>query len=264
MKMKSIARIFLAALFALIASSSLQVAFAEQDDDARIDEQIEEELLDRQADAEEEENPLESPLPLPEAFTGRRDEGELAEEVSGEGGRQIKISGVVIMNYVFENSADSFTVKYRWELKGEANADTAVIKGDVDMEAEVDGFLAKWPTGECKLDISIPKVPFELTYKKTGEEKGDLRLSFKKPITEDWSSKCSFTDTPGAKLETSGPPEKWLAKALEKARPPLRSIVIEVKDEETTTPLVIGKETISDAPIGTMEIEGTASVTVSP
>jgi hypothetical protein len=168
------------------------------------------------------------------------------------------------MNYMYDNSPDAFTIKYRWELKGEVNADNAVIKGDIDMSADVDGYLSKWATGECKLEITIPKVPFELSFKKTGEEKGDLRLILKKPITEDWQSRCTFKDAPGAKFDTSGPPERWLARAIEKARPPLRSIVIDLKNEETTTPMVIGKETIPDPPLGSMEIEGQAYVTITP
>ena len=86
----------------------------------------------------------------------------------------------------------------------------------------------------------------------------------RKIIFENWASKCTFTDAPGARFETTGPPEKWLAKAVEKARPPLRSIVADVTDEETTTSFVINKEVLDDPPIGTIEIEGTGVVTITP
>lgn len=219
-----------------------------------IDEEDEDraDIDDRAADRDEEEE-MEEPLEI-----------EKPEDIEGEVSRQIKIAGVVIMDYVFDNSPNSFTIKYRWELSGEANAATAVIKGDVDLAAEVEGPLWKFPTGECTLQITIPKVPFELSFNKTGDEKGNMKLIFKQPITEDWQSNCTFTDAPGAAFDTRGPPEKWLTKALEKARPPLRSIVIDLTNEETTTPLVISKQIIGDPPLGSMEIEGTASITITP
>jgi len=213
----------------------------------------EEEDEPEEEEEEEEEKPLKKEL-------AEKDEDE--EEL--EDRRQIKIAGVIVMNYIFENSPNSFTIKYRFELKGESAADTAVIRGDVDLAAEVDGPLWKFPTGECTLDISIPKVPFELSFRKTGDEKGNLRLVFKKPIQETWASNCSFNDAPGANFNTRGPPEKWMTRAFQKARPPLRSIVVELSDEETTTPLVINKQIIGDPPLGSMEIEGTASITITP
>jgi len=176
----------------------------------------------------------------------------------------VKINAAIRAHYVFNDSPDNFVIKYRWEIKGQANANTAVIRGDADINADVEGFLSKWPTGECKLEVSIPKVPFELTFQKSAEDKGSIALQFRRAITEDWQSRCSFTDAPGARFDTRGDPEKILARAIEKARPPLRSIVTDIKNEETSTTFIIGKEVIDDPPLGTIEVEGTGVVTVTP
>ncbi|MFH1830318.1 MAG: hypothetical protein ABH871_06040 [Pseudomonadota bacterium] len=199
----------------------------------------------------EEEKPLEEP--------------ELIEEVPAEENRwHVKINAAIRANYVFNNSPDSFLVKYRFTVEGQANAATAVISGSSEINAEVEGFLAKWPTGECRLDITIPRAPFELTFNRSGEDKGSISLKFKQRILENWKSKCSFTDAPGARFETMGEPEKWLTQALDKARPPLRSIVTDITDEETTTSFVITKEIVDDPPLGSVEIEGTGVITVTP
>lgn len=176
----------------------------------------------------------------------------------------IKIMATIKMNYLFNNSEDSFIVNYRWEVNGEANAATAVIRGTADIDAEVEGFLSKWPTGECRLEVSIPKVPFEITFRRTEEERSNIRLVFRQAINEAWQSKCSFTDAPGARFDTIGEPEQWMTRALKKARPPLRSIIADLGDEETTTTSVIGKQIISDPPLGSGEFEGIVTITVGP
>ena len=182
----------------------------------------------------------------------------------GETSWDVTINVAVVMNYVFSDSPDMFTIKYRFEIKGEANAETAVLRGDLDINADVEGPLSKWPTGECRLFVTIPKVPYELTFRKSGEDKTNLRLVLKRAVTEDWQSKCTFTDSPGSKLETRGAPETWLAKALEKARPPLKDLMADIGKEEMTTRFIIGKESISDAPLGSGEIEGTGIITIRP
>ncbi|MFA4974517.1 MAG: hypothetical protein WC683_18070 [bacterium] len=189
-------------------------------------------------------------------------EGREAGEAETRWG--VKVNAAVRANYVFNESSDSFVIKYTFELEGEANADTAVIRGDANISADVEGTLARWPTGQCSLNVSIPKVPFEITFRKSEEEKGSVSLQFRKPIMEDWKSSCTFTDAPGARFETSGPPEKWLAIAIEKARPPIRSIVADITDEETTTSFVISKQVIDDAPLGSVEVEGTGVLTITP
>lgn len=194
----------------------------------------------------------------------RRLEREGMEPGEEENRWTINIIATVKMNYLFNDSEDSFVINYRWEVNGEANAATAVIRGTADIDAEVEGFLSKWPTGECRLEVSIPKVPFEITFRRTDEERSSIRLVFRKAINEAWQSKCSFTDAPGARFDTTGEPEQWLTRALKKARPPLKSIIADLADEETTTPFVINKQIVSDPPLGTGEVEGTGVVIVSP
>src|SRR3990167_2380139 len=92
--------------------------------------------------------------------------------------RSIVIDGVVTLNYVFDNANESFVVKYSFHLEGDAPANTAIVKGDADVSASVNGYLAKWPTGECKLDVMIPKIPFELSFRAASEERGSLNLRF--------------------------------------------------------------------------------------
>jgi len=176
--------------------------------------------------------------------------------------RTLRITGIILANYVFETASDTFLIKYGIDIDGNLDADNAVLKGDAEIIASVEGTLTKWPSGECNLKIEIPKVPYEIVFKKTGDEKGSLRFVFKKAIDENWSSNCEWND--GARFDTTGPPEKWLALALKKTSPPLRSVVLDLKDEATSTSLVISKQIIGDPPLGTIEIEGTLTVTQSP
>lgn len=251
--------IWLLCLIAVLAFSLPKAILAQEGtDEELVEEPVEEELIPE--------------LPAPGGEEGPAAAGELPAErvtggAAGEGETRwaVDITGAVVMNYVFNDSSDSFTVKYRFEVKGQANANTAVIRGDVDIDANVEGPLSTWPTGECRLEITIPKVPFELTFnKRPDEERGSLKLSFKRTINEDWQSKCTFTDAPGARFDTRGSPETWLAKALEKARPPLKDVLTEIGREETTTRFVINKETINDAPLGSGEFEGTGVITITP
>ena len=203
----------------------------------------------------------EQPPPI-EAGQAERVEGGEAGE--GETSWSLDITGAVVMNYSFTGTPGGFTVKYKWEIKGRANAATAVVRGDVDINADVEGTLAKWATGECRLEVTIPKIPFELTFRRTGDEKSNIRIVFKRSINEDWQSKCTFTDSPNARFDTRGAPENWLTKALDKARPPLKDIVADIGTEETTTTFVISKESFQDPPIGTVEMEGTGVITIKP
>lgn len=222
------------------------------------EEEEEEEIIPELPTPGGEFEPEPSPPLLPE------EKVEVGEAGEGETRWNIDITGAVIMNYVFNDSPDNFIVKYRWEVKGQANAATAVITGNADISAEANGPLSKWPTGECRLEISVPSVPFELTFRRASEDRGSLKLVFKSPISEDWQSKCLFDDAPGAKFDTRGAPEAWLNKALEKARPPLKDIIAEMGSEESTTGFIISKDTIDDPPLGTIEIEGTGAVTIKP
>lgn len=187
--------------------------------------------------------------------------------VAGEGeeARQVVIDSLVNMNYVFNGSPDSFVLKYHVHLEGRLAAATAVIKGTASINTEVTGFLAKWPTGNCKLNVNIPDSPFEMIFRKTAEDKATIDIKFTNPITETWESQCTFQDAPDAKFNTKGDPEKWLAKALEKARPPLTRMTVNLDPEESTTmKFEISKQMIKDPPLGTAEVDGTGVITINP
>lgn len=190
-------------------------------------------------------------------------EGGAARE--GEEARQVVIDSLVNLNYVFNNSPDSFILKYHVHLEGKLAAATAVIKGNASIATDVTGFLAKWPTGNCKLAVNIPDSPFEMIFRKTADDKGTIDLKFTNPITETWESQCTFQDAPDAKFNTKGDPEKWLAKALEKARPPLTRLTVNLNPEESTTmKFEISKQTIKDPPLGSAEVDGTGVITINP
>ncbi len=183
----------------------------------------------------------------------------------GEEARQIVIDALVNLNYVFNNSPDSFMLKYHVHLEGRVAAATAVLKGNSSINTEVTGFLAKWPTGECKLNVTVPDSPFEMTFRKTAEDRAMVDLKFPNPISENWDSQCSFKDAPDAKFNTKGDPEKWLAKAFEKARPPLTRLTVNLNPEESTTmKFEISKQTIKDPPLGSAEVDGTGVITINP
>lgn len=217
----------------------------------------------------DDEGLFEPPEPLVETETKEPDEEpvekiEAGKPQEGENRWAVDITGAVIVNYTFANSQDMFTVKYRWEVKGQANAATALINGDADVNADVQGPLAKWPTGECKLEITVPKVPFNLTFRRSGEDRATLSLNFKRQISEDWQSRCTFIDAPGKKFDTRGSPEMWLNQAIAKATPSLKNALVDVGTSETTTQFIIKKESIPDPPLGKAEIEGTGVITITP
>lgn len=215
-----------------------------------------------------EPNPdYEEPVEQEQPVETRDEVQQAAKETAAEGGaqsRKVALDAAITLNYVFADSPESFTVKYHFHIDGAANADTAVIKGEADINSEVEGFLAKWPSGECKLLVTVPKVPFELSFKKAGESSdANLSLRWKGNIIETWKSSCTFTE-PAKPFETTGNPEKWLTQALNKARPPLRAIKLKLEPGQTaSTSFVVKKQTIQDPPIGSAEIEGTGLITVT-
>ena len=190
---------------------------------------------------------------------------EGGEAGAGEEARQVVIDALVNMNYIFNNSPDSFVIKYHLHFEGRVAASTAVVKGNSSIATEVTGYLAKWPTGECKLSVQVPSTQTELTFRKVSDDKATIDLKFTNPISEIWESQCLFKDAPDATFNTKGDPEKWLAKALEKARPPLARMSVDLNPEESTTmKFEIGKQTIKDPPLGSAEVDGTGVITVNP
>lgn len=264
------------AAFALIASAP--PAFAQTDDEL---DQLEEALGDLDAEKEELEEELDEDLPEDEEeplapilprlpFQRRRPTpiqpvfiGEAGEEEGGDQ-RKVMIDGMVTLNYVFNNAPESFIVNYHFRIEGETRARTAVIRGEAVIDAKVEGVLAKWPGGECKLNIKIPKAPFQVTFRrKEDSEDATINLRFTKPIMEEWESECNFAE--GAPFITKGTPEKWLQRALSKTSPPLRSLVAKLsEDEKTTNKFLINRHQINDPPLGTIEAEGKGIITIIP
>lgn len=179
--------------------------------------------------------------------------------------KRLDIDAVVIIKYMFNWSADSYTVKYHINLGGDINNDTAVIKGNAKVATDISGFLSKTSAFECVLKVSIADVPYEITFRKTSDTEADINVALKGQILEDWESLCTFLDTSNAKFNTRGSPERWISMALEKAKPPLNRLPISIDPTKTTTSrFTINKHTVPDEGLGTAEIEGTGVVTIRP
>ncbi|MFH1874809.1 MAG: hypothetical protein ABH859_06470 [Pseudomonadota bacterium] len=225
------------------------------------EEPLEDEFVD------EKEEPVEPVIPgrrIPPPPPTAADTASTDEERAGEELRNIVIDAIVRLNYVFDNSPDSFVIKYAIHFEGKTAAKVAVVKGNASISTEVEGFLAKWPTGQCKLSVTIPDTAFGLTFSRTSDEQATLNLRFTNPIIETWESECSFKDAPEAKFNTKGDPEKWLAKALQNTSPPLAQLTVPLaRDESSTMKFVINKQMLKDPPLGTAEIEGTGVVTIN-
>jgi hypothetical protein len=201
------------------------------------------------------------PAAVPPAVPAVRPAGEAAEEEL----RDVIIDAAVNLNYVFDFSPDNFIIKYRVHLEGKVAAAAAVVRGNANIAVEVQGFLAKWPTGNCKLAVSIPDSPFEMTFRKAGTDQANINLKFPKAILETWESQCTFQDAPNAKFNTKGEPEKWLETALQKTSPPLGRINLALSNEETTSlKFMINKQTLKDPPLGSAEVDGNGTITIKP
>ncbi|MBI4212664.1 MAG: hypothetical protein HY540_08505 [Deltaproteobacteria bacterium] len=252
------------AFLLLLMGATPFIAFAQDGTDAEIDQGLFE-------DARETPQKAEKQI-LTTDDQGRQDDDEdiipkieLGEENNVEPIRSIVLDTAIILNYAFDRSSDSFTVKYVFHIEGKATSATALVSGDAEITAQVQGMLSKFATGECKLDVSIPKVPFELMFKKTDEERASISLKFNGAIAETWKSQCTFTQAGSKKFETIGDAERWLAQALEKTSPPLDTISIDLTpDEPTSATFTIGKQSLKDPPLGAAEIEGTGIITVTP
>lgn len=179
--------------------------------------------------------------------------------------RRLTIDAVVVVDYLFFHSSERFKVKYHLNLGGEIPQDVSVLKGSAKISTDVSGYLAKWATGQCLLKISIAEVPYEITFKKNGDNQADVAVKFPQPIMEDWESLCTFIDDANAKFHTRGNPEKWIADALEKATPSLNKLAAPLSGETITTlKFAIAKHTVKDENIGSAEIDGAGAVTIQP
>ena len=201
-----------------------------------------------------------APLAKPDVFVG-----DAGEEAAGDA-RNIIIDGLVSLNYVFNDAPESFIINYHFRIEGETRARTAVIRGEAAIDVKVEGVLAKWPGGECTLGITIPKAPFQVTFRrKEDSDDANINLRFTKPIMEEWESTCTFGESGAKPFVTKGMPEKWLQRALAKTSPPMRSLVAKLDDnEKTTNNFLVNKHQINDPPLGTIEVEGKGIITIIP
>lgn len=179
---------------------------------------------------------------------------------------KLTIDAVVVVGYTFFNSDDAFQLKYHINMGGDIKQNMAVLKGNAKVATDISGYLAKWPTGECLLKVSIADVPYEIRFKKTSDAEADIDVEFKRQITEDWESLCTFIDAPEAKFNTRGMPEKWIGSALAKTDPPLDKLTakLDPEEEESTLKFSIAKYTIAEENLGFAEVEGTGVVTIKP
>lgn len=180
---------------------------------------------------------------------------------------KIAVDADINLNYVFAESPDTFIVNYKIHLEGLARNKVDVIKGKGQVTASVKGFLAKWPTGECQLNISVSEVPFEIVFSQTEEESAHIDVKISETILENWESNCKFVDAPNSKLNTRGNPEKWLDQAVKRISPPLRDnqLPIDRLHKKTTTlKLSVERFLIPDPPLGSVEMEGKGTLSIIP
>lgn len=184
----------------------------------------------------------------------------------GEEAHRITVQGQADLNYVFAESPDSFIVTYKFRMEGVAKNQVDIIKGMAEITTGIEGFLAKWPTGECALNISVGEFPFEIVFNKTEEEQIRLDIRFIGDILEKWESNCSFIDTP-SKFHTSGTPEQWVIKALKRPTPSFTDLTIPIDRlhrETSKMKFEIESFLIPDPPLGSAELKGKGTLTVSP
>lgn len=187
-----------------------------------------------------------------------------------EVGNKIAIDAVVVISYKFSDSAEpSYTIKYHMNMGGEIKQSfgqsVGMIKGNAKIATDISGFLAKSPAFECLLRVSIADIPYEIVFKRINETEADISVSFKGQLLEDWESLCTFIDGSNAKFNTRGAPERVVAIALEKAKPPLNKIETRLEPErETSMRFYISKFTIEDEKLGTIDASGTGVVTIQP
>lgn len=188
--------------------------------------------------------------------------GDLGEEV-----HRIAVQGEVDLNYVFAESPDSFIVTYKIRLEGQAKNKVDVVKGEGQITTGIEGSLAKWPTGECALNINVGEFPFEITFNKVEEETVRLDIRITGDILEKWESNCTFIDAPGSKFHTSGNPEKWVVRALQRPLPSLTDLTLPIDrlhKNTTTMEFKIEPFLVPDPPLGSAELKGKGTVKIIP
>lgn len=242
------------------------------DDDTYEDEEFEDPLdlpvqSDNQYNEDEyfEEDDYAEPAPAKESPVPVR---EPLDEDSPSANRsvpkKITLDAVVYVDYQFFESPDAFKIKYHINMGGNANLATALITGNAEIATEVTGFLAKWGSGQCILDVSVSKTPYEIAYNSAADE-ADISVKFKNPITEKWESTCSFMGAPAKPFKTEGTSEKWISDALEKTTPPLSAIAAPLEaGGSSSLNFTIPEYTVIEEGLGSAQVKGTGIITIQP
>ncbi|OGQ05398.1 MAG: hypothetical protein A2W61_05820 [Deltaproteobacteria bacterium RIFCSPLOWO2_01_44_7] len=180
---------------------------------------------------------------------------------------KIEVDGSINLNYVFAESPDTFLVNYKVHLDGMVRNKVDIVKGKGQITADIKGFLAKWPTGECQLKINVGEFPFEMIYNQVDESKVRVDIKMEDTILENWESNCKFVDAPGSKFNTKGNPERWVSGALKRTAPSFRDLQLPVDRlhrDTTTLNFTIDRYLVPDPPLGSVEIEGKGTVKIIP
>lgn len=189
-------------------------------------------------------------------------QGDLGDEVY-----RIVIEGKVDLNYVFAESPDNFVVVYKFHIEGRAKNQVDLIKENGQMTTGIEGFLAKWPSGECALNVSVGEFPFELTFSKESEALIRIDLRIPGEILEKWESDCTFIDAPRSKFHTSGNPEKWIMRIWNRIIPPLTDLTLPIDrlhKNVSTMEFTVENFLVPDPPLGSAEISGKGKVQIIP
>lgn len=190
----------------------------------------------------------------------------LGVPVFAQEGYRVEAEAAVSLDYVFADSPDHFIVKYLLTLDGEVEGDSVAIQGEGRATARVMGFLKRWESGACALQVQVEAVPFEMTFSKMGEGMIRLRTQIG-DFGELWRSSCTFHDKPGIKFITTGKVEEWLAKTLKKVAYLLRDIQMPVdpkRSKPNTLTREINRFTIDDPPLGEADVDGKLVLKVTP
>lgn len=172
----------------------------------------------------------------------------------------------IAVDYTFtDTTRDKFKINYHIQLSNVAATYPALMRGNATIKTDISGYLAKWTTGQCLLQVDVAAVPYEISVTRDGEDKLKLSLQFKQKILEDWQSLCTFLDAPDRRFYTRGEPEKWIAEALQKATPSLDKLTASISQKDKTeTRFKIAKYSVKDGSIGSADVDGSGTITIQP
>lgn len=191
--------------------------------------------------------------------------------------RPFHLEAQFVLDYYFFGNRNHFTVKYAFKLDDTIAGRPAVegeqspaprsltLRGNADVKTEIDGVLAKGTGTECLLEVSVPKVPYNVLYHEASPDQARVTLKKIGPVAEDWAANCQFSDMPNKPLRTTGAPEHWLNIALEQLTPLLQEHDMPLSDVfESEWTFSIPTQRREDAQIGALEIRGEGKLRIDP